>query len=239
MKVSLFVTCLSEVFYPNVAKDVVEVLERLGCNVDFPGGQTCCGQPAFNSGHREEAIKTAKNMIQAFENSEYIVTPSGSCAYMLQEYQHLFDEESEWQEKAITLSKKTFEFTQFIVDVLKVENIGASFPAKATYHTSCHMSRLLGVKDAPMTLLNNVANLELYPLQNCQDCCGFGGTFSVKMSSISEQMVTEKVHHIEETNADILIGADNGCLMNIKGRMNRLNKKIEVKHIAEILNQHI
>ncbi|WP_099159731.1 (Fe-S)-binding protein [Virgibacillus ndiopensis] len=236
MKVSLFITCLGEVFYPNVGKDVVELLERLGCEVDFPSGQTCCGQPAYNSGHRKEAIKAAKHTIEAFEKSECVVTPSGSCAAMLHEYESLFAGEPKWRERAHDLADKTYEFTQFLVDVLKVEDIGATFSAKATYHTSCHMTRLLGVENAPMKLLEHVKGLEIKPLRNCHDCCGFGGTFAVKMAPISEQMVDEKVRHTEETGADVLIGSDSGCLMNIKGRMERLGKPIEVKHIAQILN---
>ncbi|MFZ3579718.1 (Fe-S)-binding protein [Virgibacillus sp. DJP39] len=237
MKVSLFITCLGEVFYPDVGKDVVEVLERLGCEVDFPKEQTCCGQPAYNSGYRKEATRIAKHTIKAFEGSEYIVTPSGSCAAMLEEYITLFDDDPQWRKKAEILASKTYEFTQFLVDVLKVEDVGAKFEATATYHTSCHMTRLLGVVDAPIKLLENVEGLEMQPLANCHDCCGFGGTFSVKMASISEQMVNEKVKHIEQTRATVLIGADSGCLMNIKGRIDRLGKPIEVMHIAQVLNQ--
>lgn len=236
MKVSLFITCLGEVFYPDVGKDVVEILERLGCDVDFPNGQTCCGQPAFNSGYRREAIKAAKNMIGAFVESEYVVTPSGSCAAMVREYESLFEDEPQWQEKARGLKEKTYEFTQFLVDVLKVTDVGAKYTAKATYHTSCHMLRLLGAGDAPMKLLDQVKGLEVMTLANAYDCCGFGGTFAVKMVSISEQMVDEKIRHIEETGADVLIGADSGCLMNIRGRVDREGKPIEVKHIVQILN---
>lgn len=236
LKVSLFLTCLGEMFYPGVGKDVVEILERLGCEVDFPNGQTCCGQPAFNSGYRKEATKAAKHMIDAFAGSEVVVTPSGSCAAMVHEYEKLFEDEPEWRERARDLAGKTYEFTQFLVRVLNVEDVGASFPAKAVYHTSCHMTRLLGEADAPMKLLSHVKGLELEPLTNNYDCCGFGGTFAVKMVRISEQMVDEKVRHIEETNADVLIGADAGCLMNIKGRIDRLGKPIEVKHIAQVLN---
>lgn len=236
MKVSLFITCLGEIFYPDVGKDVVEILERLGCDVDFPKGQTCCGQPAFNSGYRQEAKKAAKHMIAAFEGSEHIVTPSGSCAAMVHEYETLFEDEPGWQDKAKAMGEKTYEFTQFLVDVLGVEDVGAKFPAKATYHTSCHMMRLLCASDAPMKLLRHVEGLELAPLENAYDCCGFGGTFAVKMVAISEQMVDEKVRHVEESGANVLIGADSGCLMNLRGRIDREGKPIEVKHIAQILN---
>ncbi|GAB3798042.1 (Fe-S)-binding protein [Virgibacillus kimchii] len=236
MKVSLFVTCLGEVFYQQAAKDVVEVLERLGCELDLPQGQVCCGQPAFNSGYRKEAQKAAKQIIDAFEKSKYVVTPSGSCAAMVKEYPALFEGDVEWQEKARMMAEKTYEFTQFIVYVLGIEDVGAVYPARATYHTSCHMLRLLDENEAPYTLLKNVKGLELLPLKNSYDCCGFGGTFAVKMAPISEQMVEEKVRHVKESTAEVLIGADSGCLMNIKGRMDRKDTPVEVKHIAQILN---
>lgn len=236
MKVSLFITCLGDLFYVNAGKATVELLERYGCEIDFPETQTCCGQPAFNSGYHKETRKAAKNMIKAFEHSEYVVTPSGSCAYMVQEYEGLFKDEPEWQQKARELKEKTYELTQFLTEVLQVEDTGAQLNAKATYHTSCHMTRLLGVQEAPMKLLKQVKGLRLVDLPRSQDCCGFGGTFSIKMPSISEQMVDEKIEHIEETEAEILIGADAGCLMNIGGRINRNGKPIKVMHIAEVLN---
>ncbi len=236
MKVSLFVTCLGELFYQEAAKDMVEVLEQLGCEIDFPRGQICCGQPAYNSGYRKEAQKAAKQMITSFEASEYIVTPSGSCAAMFKEYPDLFKDDDQWRELAQGVADKTFEFTQFIVNVLNIEDVGASYPAKATYHTSCHMTRLLHETAAPFKLLKHVKGLELLPLENSYDCCGFGGTFAVKMVPISEQMVDEKIRHVEESGADILIAADGGCMMNINGRITREGKPIEVKHIAQILN---
>ena len=236
MKVSLFVTCLGEVFYQDVAKDVVEVLERLGCEMDMPRGQVCCGQPAYNSGYRKDAVKAAKQMITAFADSEYIVTPSGSCAAMFKEYPSLFKDDQVWEEKAQAIADKTYEFTQFIVNILGVEDVGAAYPARATYHTSCHMLRLLNEKETPYILLKNVKGLELNPLKNSYDCCGFGGTFAVKMAAISEQMVDEKVRHVEESAAEVLIGADSACLMNIGGRIKRKGTQVEVKHIAQILN---
>ncbi|KMK75732.1 (Fe-S)-binding protein [Alkalihalobacillus pseudalcaliphilus] len=236
MKVSLFITCLSDIFYTEVGKDVVDVLERLGCEIDFPKQQTCCGQPAYNSGYQKETRVVAKNMIQAFEHAEYVVSPSGSCAAMFHEYPHLFKDDQEWKERAKALANKTFEFTQFIVDVLKVKDVGAKLSVKATYHTSCHMTRLLGVKEAPLILLENVEGLEFTNLPNKENCCGFGGTFSVKMVPISEQMVNEKVAHVESTNAEVLIGADCGCLMNIGGRIDRQGKPIKTMHIAQVLN---
>ncbi|MFC4182754.1 (Fe-S)-binding protein [Saccharococcus thermophilus] len=236
MKVSLFVTCLIDLFYTNAGKATVELLERLGCEVDFPEAQTCCGQPAYNSGYVKEAKEAMKHMIRTFEHADYIVTPSGSCAAMFKEYPHIFRGDREWEPKAKALAAKTYELTQFLVDVLKVEDVEAKLEGRAAYHTSCHMTRLLGVKEAPFRLLKNVKGLELVPLPNAHQCCGFGGTFSVKMGPISEQMVDEKIKHIEETQADYLIGADCGCLMNIGGRIERQGKPIKVMHIAEVLN---
>lgn len=236
MKVSLFVTCLVDLFQGDAGKDTVEVLERLGCEIDFPEKQTCCGQPAFNSGYVTDAKESMKNMIEAFEHSEYVVTPSGSCGAMFKEYPHIFKDDPVWESRAKALADKTYEFTQFIVDVLKVENVGAKLKGRATYHTSCHMTRLLGVKDSPITLLKNVEGLEYIPLPHREDCCGFGGTFSVKMAEISEQMVDEKVNHIEEIEVDYLIGGDAGCLINIGGRSGRKGKPFKIMHIATVLN---
>ena len=236
MKVSLFATCLVDMFQGNAGKAAVELLERLGCEIDFPDAQVCCGQPAYNSGYVKESKEAMKRMITAFEHAEYVVSPSGSCAYMFQEYPHVFKGDSVWEPRAKKLAEKTYELTQFIVEVLNVDDVGAKLKGKATYHTSCHMTRLLGVREAPMRLLKNVKDLEFEELPGKEQCCGFGGTFSVKMAQISEQMVDEKVGHIEETEAEILIGADAGCLMNIGGRIGRQGKPIRVMHIAEVLN---
>lgn len=236
MKVSLFATCLVDMFQGDVGKATVELLERLGCEIDFPESQICCGQPAYNSGYVEETKPAMKKMIQAFEHAEYVVSPSGSCAYFFKEYPHIFKGDPVWEAKAQSLADKTYELTQFIVDVLGVKDVGAHLEGKATFHTSCHMTRLLGVKEAPMELLKNVKGLEFTELPDKDKCCGFGGTFSVKMAHISEQMVDEKVQRVEETDANILIGADAGCLMNIGGRIERKGKPVKVMHIAEVLN---
>ena len=236
MKVALFATCLVDMFQTNVGKATVELLEHLGCEVELPEAQVCCGQPAYNSGYVNESKEAMKKMIAIFQHADYVVSPSGSCATMFKEYPHILKEEPVWKEKAEQLAAKTYELTQFIVDVLQVEDVGATLEAKATYHTSCHMTRLLGVKEAPIKLLENVKNLEYIPLPNAQNCCGFGGTFSVKMGDISKQMGEEKVQHIEETEAEIIIGSDAGCLMNIGGRINRVGHPVKVMHIAEVLN---
>ena len=161
MKISLFATCLVDMFQSNVGKSTVELLERLGCTIDFPTGQTCCGQPAYNSGYVKASRNTIKHTIQVFEHAEYVVCPSGSCAYMLKEYQHLLQDEPAWQERAKNLAAKTYELTQFIVDVLKIEDVGAKLEGTATYHPSCHMTRLLQVQSPPLILLQNVKGFEL------------------------------------------------------------------------------
>jgi L-lactate dehydrogenase complex protein LldE len=235
MKVTLFATCLVDMFQSNVGKATVELLEHLGCEIDFPESQTCCGQPSYNSGYVKDTKEVMKRTIDTFMDAEYVVSPSGSCAYMLREYQHIFACDPIWEPKAKKLAEKTYELTQFIVDVLKVEDVGARFEGHVTYHTSCHMTRLLGVKEAPLILLKNVKGLLFTELPGKEQCCGFGVTFSVKMGQISEQMVDEKVRHVEETGAEYLIGADAGCLMKSGGRMERLGKKMKILHIAEVL----
>lgn len=236
MKVTLFATCLVDMFQSNVGKASVELLEHLGCEVEFPETQVCCGQPSYNSGYVNDSKDAMKRMIRTFEEAEYVVGLSGSCAYMFHEYQNVFKGDPVWEPRAKALADKTYELTQFIVDVLKVENVGAKLKGRATFHTSCHMTRLLGVKEAPMKLLENVEGLEFTELPGKHNCCGFGGTFSVKMVPISEQMVDEKVQHVGETGAEFLIGADCGCLMNIGGRIDRVAQPVKVMHIAEVLN---
>lgn len=236
MKVTLFATCLVDLFQSNVGKATVEILERLGCEIDFPESQVCCGQPSYNSGYVKDSKEAMKRMIETFEHAEYVVSPSGSCASMLHEYPHILKDDPIWEPRAKALAAKTYELTQFIVEVLEVVELGAKFDATVTYHKSCHMSRLLGVVEPPMILLQNVKGLKFTELPGKDQCCGFGGTFSVKMAQISEQMVDEKVKHVEETEAEYLIGADAGCLMNIGGRIGRQGKPIKILHIAEVLN---
>jgi len=238
MKVSLFITCIADQMYPEVGESVVRLLHRLGCEVEFPEGQTCCGQPAFNSGYRDEAREVARQWIRAFEGSEYIVAPSGSCAGMIRHYYpQLFEDEPEWKEKAERLSARTYELSQFLVHVLGVEATGARFAAKATFHPSCHAMRLLGVRGEPERLLAGVEGLEMIELKCKEDCCGFGGTFAVKMSEMSEAMVSEKARNVAETGAEVLIGTDLGCLMNIEGRLKKEGKTVRVMHLAEVLQK--
>lgn len=229
MRVSFFITCLSDMFFPNTGEAVVRLLKRHGAQVDFPPEQTCCGQPAFNGGFRNEARQMARQWLKAFRNSEYIVTPSGSCAAMVRLYY------PELLPEAKEIASRTYEFSQFMVDVLKVEDVGAKFKARATFHESCHMSRELGVIHQPLTLLRHVQGLELVDLPRQELCCGFGGSFSVKMPEISEAMVTDKVAAVASTHADLLVGADSSCIMNIAGRISREGRSIRAMHLAELL----
>ena len=236
MRASLFITCITDSMFANVGISAVKVLEKLGIELDFPKRQTCCGQPAYNSGYHEETKSAAKHMIEVFKNSEYVIFLSGSCAGMVREtYIDLLKDDPEWQQKAIDLANRTYEFSEFLVKVLKVSDIGAELKAKATYHQSCHMTRQLKVIKEPLLLLNHVKGLEMIDLPLKEDCCGFGGTFSIKMPKISVAMVQEKTEHIEETDAEILIGSDMACLMNIKGRLSRNGQEIRTMHVAEVL----
>jgi len=238
MKVSLFITCLVDQFYPNVGVSMVRLLRRYGCTIDFPASQTCCGQPAFNSGYPKEARAVALGLLNAFEDAEYVVSPSGSCVGMIQHYYHeLFANDPALAKRADALAKKTYEFSQFLVNVLGVTDVGAVCPHTVTFHPSCHASRLLGVRSEPMTLLENVQDIRLVPLPYANDCCGFGGTFAVKLSDVSGAMVAEKADHIAETGAEFLVSTDAGCLMNIAGHMKRRGIATQPLHLAELLER--
>jgi len=239
MKVSLFITCLSDALYPRVGEAMVRLLARYGVRLDLPKGQTCCGQPAYNSGYWDEARQTASTLLDAFEDSDFVISPSGSCTYMIHHYPELFKDDPVKLAKAEALVGKSYEFTQFLVQVLGVTDIGASFPHEVAYHPSCHGSRLLGAKDEPMALLERVEGLKLVPIPFAEDCCGFGGTFAVKMSDISGAMVTEKVDHIKETAAEVLVGLDMACLMNIGGNLRYRGEKVRVMHLAELLHEGV
>ncbi|MCA0754728.1 (Fe-S)-binding protein [Paenibacillus sp. N4] len=239
MKVSLFITCLSDALYPRVGEAMVRLLARYGVELQFPTVQTCCGQPAFNSGYWKEARDSAKTILDAFEDSDFVISPSGSCTGMIHHYPKLFENDPVMLERANRLQSKSYEFTQFLVKVLGVTDVGASFPHKVTYHPSCHGSRLLGVKDEPMALIGNVKGLDLVPLPFAEDCCGFGGTFAVKMADISGAMVTEKVDHVLETEAEVLVGLDMACLLNIAGNLRYRNEPVRVMHLAELLYEGV
>ncbi|MCF8563217.1 (Fe-S)-binding protein [Alicyclobacillus tolerans] len=238
MRVSLFITCVADSLYPEVGESVVRILQRYGVDVDFPMEQTCCGQPSFNSGYWDETIQLAKNWLDAFKDSEYVVTPSGSCAGMVvHNYLELLKDDAHYRPIAEKLVARTYEFTQFLVDVLGVTDLGAKTSQRVTFHPSCHCSRFLGVTEQPKQLLQAVEGIDLVELPDADICCGFGGTFSVKMSELSSAMADEKVENVEKTQADVLVSTDLGCLMNISGRMRREDKTVEVKHIAQFLDE--
>lgn len=239
MKVSMFITCISDAVFPKVGEAMVRLLARYGVRLDFPEVQTCCGQPAYNSGYWDEARQAALTIVQAFEDSDYVIAPSGSCTGMLHHYPKLFQNDPVNLAKAQDLQRKSFEFSQFMVQVLGVTDLGAVFPHKVTYHPSCHGSRILGVREEPMQLMQHVKEMKLVPLPFAEDCCGFGGTFAVKMSDISGAMVTEKSDHVLETEAEILTGLDMGCLMNIAGNLRYRNQPVRVMHLAELLYEGV
>jgi L-lactate dehydrogenase complex protein LldE len=240
MKVSLFVTCLVDQLYPDVGMCTARLLQSLGCEVNVPKGQVCCGQPAFNSGYVASARKVALNNLLAFEGADYVVSPSGSCTGMMHHYYHeLFADDPALAEATEVLTSKTYELSQFVVNVLGITDVGAQFPHTVTYHPSCHGSRILGVKDEPLALLNAVRDITLKPLEMAQDCCGFGGTFAVKMSDVSGAMVSEKAGHVVDTKAEYLVGTDMGCLMNISGCLKRAGHTTKALHLAQLLTANI
>ena len=235
-KVTLFIQCLVDTIYPEVGEAMVQVLRKLDVKPSCPTDQTCCGQPAFNSGYRKAARAAARHFIQVFENAEIIVCPSGSCVTMVRHhYPELFANEPGWLQGAKRLATRTYEFTEYLVDVLGVEDLGAHFHGKLTYHDSCHLLRGIGVKEQPRTLLRHVEGVEFIEMNNSDQCCGFGGAFSVKYADISTAMVTDKVKNIIESGADTVVGCDMGCLMNIQGMLSRMGSKIRVKHISQVL----
>jgi L-lactate dehydrogenase complex protein LldE len=237
MKVSLFITCLVDQLCPDVGVATVKVLEKAGCEVSFDERQTCCGQPAFNTGYRKEARKFAERFMKIFEGSDAdaIVSPSGSCTAMVKHFHELFPDDKNWRDRAEKLAEKTHELTSFLVNVLKVEKTNAKVSGKITWHDACHALRDLNLKNEPRKLLQNVENAELIELKGSDECCGFGGTFSVKYSEISAAILDKKIENIEATGADFVVACDASCLMQIGGRLSRNGSKIKPKHIAEIL----
>lgn len=235
-KASLFVTCIIDQFYPQVGVSAVRVLRRLGVDVDFPLAQTCCGQPVYNSGFTRQARQLALRVLDSFRNSQYVVVPSGSCAAMMRVFYLDLFEDGPHLPQARELAAKVYEFSEFLVKVLKVDDVGATYPGKAAYHPSCHLLRELEVQEEPARLLGKISGLELVDLPQAEACCGFGGTFSVKYPHISEGMVAEKVTNLQSTNADTLVSCDMGCLMNISGALSRQGRDIKVRHLAQVLD---
>ena len=235
MQLSLMITCLGDVVRPEVGKAVVRLLRRLGHEVDFPQAQTCCGQPFYNSGFSDLARAQAQHTIGAFAGERTVVVPSGSCAAMVKvEYPHLFEEGSEWHARAVELANRTFELSDFLVNRLGITDVGAKFEGKVTYHYACHL-RGLGLQTEAEKLIRGVEGLTYVQAAHEDQCCGFGGSFSVRYPQISTAMVADKTRCILATGADAVVSTDAGCLMNIGGKLHREGREIRVMHLAELL----
>lgn len=235
-RVGLFVTCLVDLFRPSVGFAAVKLMEDAGCRVDVPAAQTCCGQPAFNSGDRKDARAIAEGVIRSFEDYDYVVAPSGSCAGMLKKhYAELFDDDDAARARAEAFSAKVFELVSFLADVLGITEVNAQHEGTVTYHDSCSGLRELGIRQQPRRLLRSVEGLELKEMKDSDVCCGFGGTFCVKYPDISNKIVEEKTRTIREAGASLLLAGDLGCLMNMAGKLKREGSAIEVRHVAEVL----
>ena len=242
---SLFVTCVVDQFYPEVGESAVAVLSRLGVEVDFPQGQTCCGQPAFNSGYWNDALPLARRTLDVLDGTEYVVVPSGSCAAMLRVfYAELVHDHPDLLEKARRLTPRVFELSEFVVDVLGVtdlSSVGAGISPAAgrnvAYHSSCHLARELGVVGQPRGLLGSLSGTELVEMARAEVCCGFGGTFSVKYPEISAAMLQDKLDAIRDSGADAVVACDSSCLMQIGGGLSRQGLDARPVHIAQVLDE--
>src|SRR5882724_12244147 len=237
--VALFITCLTDQFYPHVGVAVTKILEHFGCTIHFPQAQTCCGQPFFNNGFHDEAKELGKRFIEIFENPayDYIVTPSGSCCAMVREqYHQLFKDDHAWEHGMQHVASRTYEFVEFLDKILKVDFSSFHLPEKRrfTYHYTCHL-RGIGVKDEGVRLLRQIGNVDFVPMEKTDQCCGFGGTFAIKYPAISGAIVEDKINCIAQTKADTTICNDAGCTMNISGMCNRHGVQTRVRHIAELM----
>jgi L-lactate dehydrogenase complex protein LldE len=238
MRVALMVTCVNDVMFPGTGRAVVRLLRRLGVEVDFPGAQTCCGQPMVNTGYLDEAVPAVRSFVGAFEGYDAVVTPSGSCAGSVRHQHRLVAARSGDAGLAAAVaetSPRTYELSEFLVDVLGVTDVGAYFPHTVTYHPTCHSLRMVGVGDRPRRLLESVRGLRLVDLPKAEECCGFGGTFAVKNADTSVAMGTDKARHVRETGAEVLVAGDNSCLMHIGGVLGRGRSGVRVMHLAEVL----
>ncbi len=234
--VGLFVTCLVDLMRPSIGFAAVKLIEASGCDVHVPASQTCCGQPAYNSGDKADAAAIARVTIAAFEAFDYVVAPSGSCAGMIKgHYPGLFKGDPAWAKRATLLAAKTYELISFLVDVRGMTKVDADLKIRATYHDSCSGLRELGVKDQPRALLRTVRGLELVEMEDNEVCCGFGGTFSIKYPDISNAMVQKKTDAAGAVKPDLLLAGDLGCLMNMAGKLKRQGSTIQVRHVAEVL----
>jgi L-lactate dehydrogenase complex protein LldE len=235
-RVALFVTCLVDLFRPSVGFAAVKLLEQAGFTVEVPEAQTCCGQPAYNSGDRADTQAIARNTIKAFEGYDYIVAPSGSCGGMLRcHYPELLADDPQWASRATALAARCYELTQFLVEIAQLDTLEAAFKSRVTYHDSCSSLREMGVKAQPRALLGKVRGVQISELAETEACCGFGGTFCVKFPDISNSMVERKTADIAASGADTLLAGDLGCLMNIAGKLKRQGSSVKVRHVAEVL----
>jgi L-lactate dehydrogenase complex protein LldE len=238
MKVALMLTCINDALFPETGKAVVRLLRRLGVEVDFPTGQTCCGQPMINTGYLEEAVPVVRQWVSAFQGYDAVVVPSGSCAGSVRHQHGIVARRSgdrALQEAVAEAGPRAYELTEFLVDVLGVEDVGAYFPHRVTYHPTCHSLRMLAVGDRPERLLRAVRGIRLVELPAAEECCGFGGTFAVKNAETSVAMGFDKVRHARETGAEVLVAGDNSCLMHLGGILSRELAGMRVMHLAEVL----
>ncbi len=229
MRIGLFVTCVNDLLYPRTGIAVVTLLERLGHRVEFPEAQSCCGQMHANTGYRDEAVPLIERFARVFEPYDAVVVPSGSCAAMVRDtYPRLVPDTA-------GIAARTYELSEFLVDVLGVTDVGASFPHRVTYHPSCHGARMLRLGDRPLRLLREVRGIELVELPAAEECCGFGGTFALKNAEVSSEMLRDKCRHIRDSGAEVVVATDNSCLMHIGGGLSRAGVPVRAMHYAEIL----
>lgn len=236
VRIGLFITCVNDLIYPGTGQAVVTILERLGHTVEFPAAQTCCGQMHANSGYRDEALPLVRRFVDVFEPYEAVVAPSGSCVAMVRDsYPRLAEGDEALSTRVAQLAPRVYELSELLVDVLGVTELGAAFPHRVTYHTTCHGLRMLKLGDRPQQLLRKVAGIDLVELDAADECCGFGGTFAVKNPDVSTAMLADKVRHVLDTDAEVLAAADNSCLAHISGGLGRLRTGVRSVHYAEIL----
>jgi L-lactate dehydrogenase complex protein LldE len=235
MKVDIFIPCFMDQLYPDTAFNMVKVLEKLGCEVDYNQDQTCCGQPAFNSGYWDQARGVGQKFITDFSDKRYIVSPSASCSGFVKNYYGKLFENSASHNSCRLIGNSMFEFTDFLVNVLKITEIGAIMPGKATYHDSCAALRECKIKQEPRTLLKAVQGLELVEMNDVESCCGFGGTFAIKFEDISNGMLTQKLDNILATGAEYIISTDVSCLLHMEGKIKKENLPLKIMHVADVL----
>jgi L-lactate dehydrogenase complex protein LldE len=238
VRVALFITCFNDTLFPRTGQAVVELLERLGCTVEFPEAQTCCGQMHANTGYQLEAVPLARRFVRVFADAEVVVSPSGSCVGMVRDqYERLAElaGDAGLAREVEALAPRVRELSEFLVDELGVEDVGASFPHRVTYHPTCHSLRLLNVGDRPLRLLRAVRGIDLVDLEDAEECCGFGGTFAVKNADTSVAILTDKLRHVLATRAEVCVASDNSCLMHIGGALRRQRAGVRTMHLAEVL----